>query len=475
RIDCRKKQSEKDPSVTDYDYDLFVIGAGSGGVRAARMAAGHGARVGIAEEYRVGGTCVIRGCVPKKLFAYASRFGDDFEDAKGFGWSADNVRFDWPTLKSNKDAEIDRLNGIYLRNLEASGVTIHQTRAVLDGPHTIRFTATGESITAKFVLIATGGWPYKPDIEGANLGITSNDAFELEQLPKSIIVVGGGYIAVEFAGIFNGLGVETELHYRGPKILRGFDEDLRDVLTEEMSSRGVRIVTNSDPSALTKSGETITMKTTDGETHEAEMVMFATGRNPNTENLELNTADVNTGAKGKIIVDKHSKSNIDHIYAVGDVTDREALTPVAIHEGMAFAETVFNDNPTPIDHYMIPTAVFSEPEIGTVGMTEDEARAAHPNVDIYKSRFKPMKHTLSGRNERMLMKLIVNADNDRVLGCHVVGPDAAEMIQMTAIAMRMGATKADFDATRALHPSAAEEFVTMREKWQPPARQEAAE
>jgi len=458
-----------------YDYDLFVIGGGSGGVRAARMAAGHGVSVGLAEEYRMGGTCVIRGCVPKKLFAYASRFGDDFEDARGFGWSADNIRFDWKTLLRNKDAEIDRLSDIYLRNAESAGVTIHKSRAVLENAHTIRLINTGNTVSAKNILIATGGRPFVPDIPGADLAITSNEAFHLDDLPESAIIVGGGYIAVEFAGIFNGLGVKTELHYRGPKILRGFDEDLRDVLSEEMANRGVRVVTNSDPGELRKSGSKITMTATDGQTCEADLVMFATGRNPNTDGLGLKAAGVTLGARGKIVVDNYSKTSLDHIHAIGDVTDRVALTPVAIHEAMVLVETLFNNNPTPVDHDMIATAVFSEPEIGTVGMTEAEAREACGNVDIYKSRFRAMKHTLSGRNERMLMKLIVDGDSGRVLGCHVVGPDAAEMVQMTAIAMRMGATKADFDATRALHPSAAEEFVTMREKWLPPAAREAAE
>lgn len=459
--------------MSEYDYDLFVIGAGSGGVRAARMAAGRGAKVGLAEEYRVGGTCVIRGCVPKKLFAYASRFGDEFEDAKGFGWSADNVRFDWQTLLRNKDTEIDRLEGIYHRNVESAGVTLYESRATLADAHTVRIEKSGETFSAKHILIATGGWPFKPDIPGADLAITSNEAFHLDALPKRAIVVGGGYIAVEFAGIFNGLGVETQLHYRGPKILRGFDEDLRDGLTEEMSARGVTIVTNSDPREITKSGDTLTMQTKDGQSHEADLIMFATGRVPNTSNLGLEAVGVTLGERSRIVVDAYSRTSVDHIFAIGDVTDRVALTPVAIHEAMVLVETLFNDNPTPVDHDMIATAVFSEPELGTVGMPEADARAAYKNIDIYKSRFRAMKHTLSGRNERMLMKLIVDADSDRVLGCHVMGPDAAEMVQMTAIAMRMGATKADFDATRALHPSAAEEFVTMREKWTPPA--EAAE
>lgn len=455
--------------MSDFDYDLFVIGGGSGGVRAARMAAGRGARVGLAEEYRMGGTCVIRGCVPKKLFAYASRFGDEFEDAKGFGWSADNVRFDWPTLLKNKDAEIERLEGIYHRNAEAAGVTIHETRATLEDTNTIRLANDGKTVTAKYILVATGGWPFKPEIPGSELAITSNEAFELEALPKTAIVVGGGYIAVEFAGIFNGLDVDTALHYRGPKILRGFDEDLRDGLSEEMSARGVNVITNSDPTEIKKSGDLLTMTTADGKTHSAELIMFATGRVPNTTDLGLEKAGVETGNRGEIVVDTYSKTSVENIYAVGDVTDRVALTPVAIHEAMVLVETLFNDNPTPVDHEMIATAVFSEPELGTVGMSEAKARAAFTNVDIYKSRFRAMKHTLSGRNERMLMKLIVDADSDRVLGCHVMGPDAAEMVQMTAIAMRMGATKADFDATRALHPSAAEEFVTMRDKWQSPA------
>jgi len=459
--------------MSDYDYDLFVIGAGSGGVRAARMAAQTGARVGLAEEYRVGGTCVIRGCVPKKLFFYASALGDAIEDARGFGWSADNVRFDWPTLLKNKDAEIDRLNGIYLRNVQAAGVNLHMSRAVFEDAHTVRLVASDQTFTARHILVATGGWPFVPDIPGGEHGITSNEAFHLDALPKSAIIVGGGYIAVEFAGIFNGLGVETELHYRGPKILRGFDEDMRDALTEEMTKRGVKIVTGSDPKAIEKTGKTITMHNTEGASFETELVMFGTGRVPNTVGLGAEKAGVELGKGGKIIVDEYSRTSVDHIFAVGDVTDRVALTPVAIHEAMMFTETVFKDNPSTVDHHMIPTAVFSEPEIGTVGMTEKEAREGHANIDIYKAHFRPMKHTLSGRDEKMLMKLIVDGDSERVFGCHILGPDAAEMVQMTAIAMRMGATKADFDATMALHPSAAEEFVTMREKWTPPAEDKA--
>ncbi|MEL7542983.1 MAG: glutathione-disulfide reductase [Pseudomonadota bacterium] len=454
--------------MSDHDFDLFVIGAGSGGVRGARMAAQAGAKVGIAEEYRVGGTCVIRGCVPKKLFSYASAFHDGLEDMVGYGWSADNIAFDWPTLRNNKDSEIDRLNSIYLRNLKASGVTLYEERAVMVDPHTVQLVGSGQTFTAKTILIAVGGWPFVPDIPGAALGITSNEAFEFEKLPETISIIGGGYIAVEFAGILNGLGVDTTLHYRGPKILRGFDEDVRDGLCEAMTARGIAIENNSEPAKLETSADRIAMQLRDGKTVETDAVMFATGRKPNTADLGLESAGVILGPDGRVVVDEYSRSNVEHIYAVGDVTEREPLTPVAIAEAMAFVDTVFRDKPTPVDHHMIPTAVFSKPEIGTVGMSEAEARESHAAIDIYKSRFRPMRNTLAGRDEQMLMKLVVDADSDRVLGCHVLGPDAAEMIQMTAIAMRMGATKADFDATMALHPSAAEEFVTMREKWTPP-------
>lgn len=460
--------------MSDYDYDLFVIGGGSGGVRAARMSANYGAKVAVAEEYRVGGTCVIRGCVPKKLFVYAGRFASDFEDARGFGWSVADTRFDWPTLRANKDREIDRLNGIYIRNLEAAGVEIIDTRAALVDAHTVRLCAEDRTVTANYILIATGGWPFVPDIPGKEHAITSNEAFNLETLPRSITIVGAGYIAVEFAGIFNGLGVDVSLLYRGSQILRGFDDDLRDGLAEEMRKRGIDVRVNTDVAAIEKTGACYRLGLKSGEKLETDLVMYATGRNPNSNDLGLEAVGIERGWNGHIVVDECSKTSVDNIYAVGDVTDRIALTPVAIREGAAFAETVFNDNPTAVDHTFIPTAVFSEPEIGTVGLTELEAREKHPKLDVYKSSFRPMKHTLSGRDETMIMKLLVDGESGLIVGCHILGPDAGEMAQVVAIAMRMSATKADFDATMALHPTAAEELVLMREKWQP-AKVKAAE
>ncbi|MGD9806514.1 MAG: glutathione-disulfide reductase [Hyphomicrobiaceae bacterium] len=455
--------------MTHYDYDLFVIGAGSGGVRAARIAATHGARVAIAEEYRFGGTCVIRGCVPKKLLVYASRFRDDFEDSAGFGWSVGETRFDWATLIANKDKEIARLEGIYKRNLERAGVTTFESRAVLEGPHSVHLIKQNKTVSARTILIATGGWPnIEPKLEGAEHVITSNEAFHLPELPRRVIVAGGGYIAVEFAGIFAGLGAETTLIYRGPKILRGFDEDLRDSLMEELPRRGIRIITEQVFTRIEKTSSGLAGTLSKGERLEADQIMFAIGRSPNTKGLGLEAAGVEIAPGGAVKVDARSRTNVENIYAVGDVTDRVNLTPVAIREGHAFADSLFGGKPWTTEYEMIPSAVFSTPEIGTVGLTEGEARNAYGEVDIYKSRFRPMRGTLSGREERMLMKLVVEPKAGRVLGCHIVGPDAGEIVQVAAIAMRMGATKADFDRTMALHPSAAEELVTMREKWTPP-------
>ncbi len=454
--------------MSAFDYDLFVIGGGSGGVRAARIAAGYGARVALAEEYRFGGTCVIRGCVPKKLLVYASRFRDEFEDAVGFGWGATEPSFDWKKLIANKDKEIARLEGIYLRNLESAGVTAFRSRAVVEGANTIRLTGDGQTITADKILVATGGSVnLDPDLPGIEHVITSNEAFHLGQFPRRIVIAGGGYIAVEFAGIFAGLGAETTLIYRRDKILRGFDEDLRDALTEEYSRRGIRIITNAVFEKIEKRADGLHGTITNGEVLAADQIMFAIGRSPNTSGLGLEAAGVALGKKGEVAVNAQSRTNIENIYAVGDVTDRVNLTPVAIQEGHAFADSVFGANPRTVGYEMIPTAVFSTPEIGTVGLPEHEAREQFPNLDIYKSRFRPMKATMSGREERMLMKLLVNGADQRVVGCHIVGPDAGEIVQMAAIAMRMGATKQDFDNTMALHPSAAEELVTMREKWQP--------
>ena len=450
--------------MSGHDFDLFVIGAGSGGVRAGRIAAKHGAKVAVAEEYRVGGTCVIRGCVPKKLFVYASKFAEEFEDAVGFGWTTEKVSFDWATLIENKDREIDRLNKAYIRNLEASGAELLMERATIVDPHTVQL-ASGRKVTAKYILVATGASPFIPQhLPGRELAITSNEAFHLERLPRRIVIVGGGYIAVEFAGIFNGLGVETILLYRGKQILRGFDDDLRNHLAAEMTKKGIDIRTQVDVREIARSGDGVRVTLTDGSAFGAGQVMFATGRVPNTFGLGLENVGLHGNPHGAIDVDAQSKTKVDSIYAVGDVTNRVNLTPVAIREGHAFADTVFGGKPVTVNHSLIPTAVFSQPELGTVGLTEAQARAAHTKVDIYKTSFRPMKHTLSGRDERMLMKLVVDGETDRVLGCHIAGPDAGEMAQLLGIAITCGATKAQFDATMAVHPTAAEELVTMREK-----------
>jgi glutathione reductase (NADPH) len=456
--------------MSEFDYDLFVIGGGSGGVRAARIAAGHGAKVAIAEEYRLGGTCVIRGCVPKKLLVYASRFRDDFEDAAGFGWSVSEPGFDWRRLIAGKDAEITRLEGLYRAGLERAGVTIMHARAELADAHTLTVQPGNRRITARTILVATGGRPVVLEVPGAGHAITSNEAFHLEALPKSILIVGGGYIAVEFACIFNGLGVDTTLLYRGPKILRGFDEELRDYLTEELFRSRIDVVCNAEIAAIDKSWTHLKVTLKDGSTVETGQVMMATGRAPNTHGIGLESAGVKLGDKGEIVVDEYSRSSVESIYAVGDVTNRINLTPVAIREGHAFADTVFGSKATAVNHELVPTAVFSTPEIGTIGLHEAAARERLPKLDVYKARFKPLKHTLSGRDERMFMKLLVDGDSGRVVGCHILGADAAEIVQMAAIAMRLGATKADFDATMALHPSASEELVTMREKWVPPVK-----
>jgi glutathione reductase (NADPH) len=455
--------------VAQYDYDLFVIGAGSGGVRAARLAAELGAHVGIAEEYRIGGTCVIRGCVPKKLLVYGSRYGGDFEDAKAFGWSCEGVRFDWPTLIHNVRREVDRLNGVYARILDAAGVDKFLTRATLENPHEIKLADRDKTLSAKTVLVATGGHPKMPDVPGKEHLISSNECFELEQLPASIAIIGAGYISMEFASIFNGLGVAVTVLYRGDQILRDFDMELRDGLAEAVRDRGVDLRMNAEIASIEQAGTGYRVQLARGDSVAADLVMAATGRVPNTMGLALQQAGVELGWDGCLVVDEFSKSSVDNIYGVGDVTHRVNLTPVAIHEATAFAETLFNDNPTPVDHTFIPTAVFSQPEIGTVGLTEEKAREMYRNVDIYKARFRPLKATVSGGDEKMLMKLVVDMDTDTVLGCHILGEEAAEIAQMAAIALRLGVTKAQFDATMALHPTAAEELVTMRHKWEAPA------
>lgn len=456
--------------MAKYDYDLFVIGGGSGGVRAGRMAAGRGVKVGIAEEFRYGGTCVIRGCVPKKLFVYASHFSEDFEDAAGFGWHVGERRFDWPTLIANKDTEIARLSALYERGLKNAGADILHSRAGLRDAHTIHLSTDNRTVTADKILIATGGWPSLPEIPGIEHAITSNEAFHLPQLPRRVVVAGGGYIAVEFAGIFHGLGVETTLAYRGAEILRGFDMDIRAMLRREMVKKGVDVRVNCNPARIEKRGAALIVTLEDGGVIETDCVLYATGRKPNIAGLGLDAAGVAVNAQGAIAVDEYSHTNAENIWALGDVTDRVNLTPVAIHEAMCFVSTVFGGKPVPVDHDLIPTAVFSQPSIGTCGLTEEAARQRHKNIDIYKADFRPMKHTLSGREERMLMKLIVDGDTDKVLGCHILGADAGEIIQALGVAIKMGATKADFDATMAVHPTAAEEFVTMREKWTPPAQ-----
>ena len=448
--------------MSEYDYDLFTIGAGSGGVRASRMAASYGARVAVAEEYRVGGTCVIRGCVPKKLFVYASHVHEEIEDAAGFGWTVEGAKFDWKTLIANKDKEIDRLNGIYIGNLEGSAVEIIEDRAVIKDKHTIHLVNQNRDVTAKTILIATGATPNIHEVPGHELAITSNEAFHLDELPKRVVVAGGGYIAVEFAGIFNGLGSETTLVYRGEEILRGFDNDLRRHLHMEMEKKGVTIRTQVVFEKIEKTDDGLAVTLNDGTVIETDAVMFAIGRVPNTKGLGLENAGVKMSANGTIEVDAYSRTNVDNIYAVGDVTNRANLTPVAIRAGAAFAETGFANNPVAVDHSCIPTAVFSTPEIGTVGISEEVARERFDRVDVYKSTFRPMKHTLSGRDERTMMKLVVDPASDRVLGVHMIGPASGEIVQAVGIAVQMGATKAQFDATIAVHPTAAEELVTMK-------------
>jgi glutathione reductase (NADPH) len=455
--------------MTAFDVDLFVIGAGSGGVRAARIAASHGAQVAIAEEFRFGGTCVIRGCVPKKLLVYASRFADDFDDARAFGWATGDTTFNWPALIAAKDKEIARLEGLYRGTLARAGVAIYEERAVFTGPNTVHLATSGQMITAANILIATGA---KPNIDAALPGIehviTSNEAFDLKELPARIIIAGGGYIAVEFASIFNGLGSDVTLLYRGEKILRGFDDDLRDGLTAAMTARGIRVITSDVFSGIEKKSSGLRGTLKGGDVLEAEQIMFAIGRSPNTSGLGLADAGVKTGMAGEVMVDAGSRSCAPHIFAVGDVTNRVNLTPVAIREGHALADSVFGSKPWAVDYNTIPTAVFSTPEIGTAGLSEFAARAGGQQVEIYKTTFRPMKAVIAGRDERTLMKLVVDAPTGRLLGVHILGPDAAEIVQMAAIALRMGATKTDFDQTMALHPSAAEELVTLREKWVAP-------
>jgi glutathione reductase (NADPH) len=455
--------------MADFDYDLFVIGAGSGGVRAARIAASYGARVGIAEEYRVGGTCVVRGCVPKKILVYASRFGDDFRDAAGFGWSLEPPRFDWPSLIAAKDKEIARLEAAYGATLTKFNVEVYAERATVSGTNAVRLTKSERTLTAATILIATGGHPnVDANLPGIEHAITSNEAFRLKEMPRRVVIAGGGYIAVEFASIFNGLGAEVTLIYRGEKILRGFDEDLRDGLIAAMVKRGIRVITGQVFTRIEKTARGVTGYLTGGGRLEADTIMFAIGRSPNTKDLGLEAAGVKLDGVGAVVVDGAAQSTVPSIYAVGDVTNRVNLTPVAIREGHAFADTAFGAKPWAVDYTTIPTAVFATPEIGTVGFSEHEAHAQYGAVDIYKGTFRPMKAILAGRDERTMMKLVVERAGNKVVGVHILGPDAAEIVQMAAVAVRMGATKTDFDQTMALHPSAAEELVTLREKWLAP-------
>jgi len=459
--------------MADHDVDLFVIGGGSGGVRAARVAAQLGARVMLAEVYRLGGTCVIRGCVPKKLLVYASRFRAEFEDAAGFGWTLAQPSFDWPTLIANKDREIARLEAAYTSTLQKAGVSVVKNRAVLADAHTVAL-ADGKRVRAAKILIATGGTPsYGDKIPGLEHAISSNEAFHLPELPRRVLVQGGGYIAIEFACIFAGLGSEVTLVYRGENILRGFDDDVRAHLRHEMERRGIKVITKRIVEAVEKVDHGLCVELSDHDDIVVDKVMFATGRRPNIAGLGLEAAGVRLDAKGAIAVDEFSANSVPHIYAVGDVTDRLALTPVAIREGHAFADTVFGGKPTKVDHTNVPTAVFSDPEIGVIGLTETQARERYHRVDIYKTTFRPMKTVFVGSEARTLMKIIVDGASDRVLGCHIAGPDSAEMIQVLGIAIKMGATKADFDATMALHPTASEELVTMRTVTETHVRQAA--
>ena len=463
--------------ASKFDYDLFVIGGGSGGVRAARMAAGTGARVAIVESYRYGGTCVIRGCVPKKLFSYAAHYHEDFEDAAGFGWTVEAARFDWTRLMANKDAEIARLEGIYERLLNDAGVEIHRGHGRLLDAHRVE-VETGDAspnrvFGAETILIATGAAPSYPPGHGWEHAISSNEVFELESLPERAVVYGGGYIAVEFASIFNGLGVQVTEIYRGPQILRGFDDDVRNTLAAEMVKKGIQLRVETTIDHIEKTASGLALRLSDGETIETGLVLAATGRRPNTGNLGLGAAGVAIDEAGAVVVDAFSCTNQKNIYALGDVTNRIALTPVAIAEAMAFVDTVYRGTPRAMDHADVPSAVFSHPTVSTVGLTEHQAREACAEIDIYRSGFRPLRHTLTGRDERAMMKLIVDRPSQKIVGAHMVGADAPEIIQGIAVAIKAGATKQVFDATVGIHPTAAEEFVTLREPVPEPGRKAA--
>ncbi len=479
--------------MAGFDLDLFVIGGGSGGVRAARQAAAAGAKVALAEEYRMGGTCVIRGCVPKKLMVFASEYREICTEARAYGWDIKDGAFDWPAFRKRLHAELDRLEGVYRKLLDGSGVEILDGRAVLEDAHTVRVGDTTR--TAKTILIATGGHPVRPELDNAEMGIVSNDLFLMDRLPKSMLIVGGGYVACEFACILNGLGVEVTQYYRGAQILRGFDEEARGLIGEGMRGKGIDLHTGTNivqmapagadhaaaptesdaamgadvqaaadlaPSADGTPDSPVWVKATNGREAVFDKVLFATGRAPNTAGLGLEEAGVKIGRRGEIVVDEYSRTSVDHIYAIGDVTRRVELTPVAIREAMAFVQTVFRDNPTPVDHDLIPSAVFTQPEMGTIGLTEEAARDREP-IEVYCTSFRPMQSAFAGASDRVLMKLIVAQESRKVLGCHIVAPNAGEMIQLAGIAVKMGATKEDFDRVTAVHPTMAEELVTMRE------------
>lgn len=448
--------------VAEFDYDLFVIGAGSGGVRASRIAAGYGARVAVAEEFRVGGTCVIRGCVPKKMLVYGAHFAEDLVDARNFGWTIDAPKFDWAVLRDNVLKDVDRLNGAYTDTLKNNNVEVILDRATLAGPHDIAL-GNGRLVTAKYILIATGARPHVPDCPGSELGITSNEAFHLEALPPRIVIAGGGYIANEFAGIFNELGSKVTIMNRSDQLLRGYDESLRDRLLQISVMKGIDFRFHAEFRGIAQNADgTLTVSMTNHDDLTVDCVLFATGRVPNTEGLGLEAAGVALGAHGEIAVDEYSRTSVDHIYAVGDVTGRVQLTPVAIREGHAFADTVFGGKPTAVDHSCVPSAVFSHPPLAGVGLTEGQARNAHGSVKVYESDFRPMKHVLAGRNERCLYKMVCDEATGRILGIHMIGPEAPEIMQAAAVAVKAGLTKEQFDQTVAIHPTMAEELVLLR-------------
>lgn len=448
-----------------YDYDLFVIGAGSGGVRAARIASLAGARVAVAEEYRIGGTCVIRGCVPKKFLVYGAEFSQMLADAKGYGWTVGSSSFDWPTLRNNVQKEVTRLSGIYASNLAKAGVTAFEERAEVVDAHTVKLKKSGGEVRAERILIATGGRPYLPEgLPGVELGITSNEAFLLEKFPEGILIVGGGYVALEFANIFHGLGAKTRIVHRGDKMLRGFDDDLRAHMHIELERGGTQLTLKTTLTKLEKADNAIRATLSNGETLQTNAVLYAIGRDPNTEGLGLESAGVKLDDSGAVVVDVFSQSSVESIYAIGDVTNRMNLTPIAIRDGHAFADTIYNNRPTPIDHSSVPSAVFGRPPIGTVGLSEQDARRSHEAVDIYRTSFRPMRNMLAGNQERTLMKLVVDGKSGVLLGVHIAGEDAPEMIQLAAVAVKAGLTKQQWDSTVALHPTAAEELVLMREK-----------